>query len=55
MNEFGYKLQEICKLMLNDIKIIALTGTLLNTRWEELAFVANIFLGEDKYNVDELS
>ena len=37
---------------MDDVKIIALTGTLLNTRWEELVFVANIFLGEDKYDID---
>ena len=38
--------------MLNDIKIVALTGTLLNTRWEELVFVANIFSGSDKYDIE---
>lgn len=40
--------------MLDNTKIIALTGTLLNTRWQELGFVANIFLGEDKYNIEEM-
>jgi len=41
--------------MRDDVKILALTGTLLNTRWEELAFVANIFLGENKYDPETVN
>lgn len=39
--------------MISKIKIICLSGTVLNTQWHEIFYIGNIFKGYNYWNVED--